>query len=259
MIAPAKKKSLDQPGNAGFFLLGKLAAKRKRFLAQKQMDALRAHAHKLKNVGFCVKSCPKRNFTRAFLFFIRVYLCSSVAEMKAVILAAGKGTRMRELTSELPKPMLRVSGRPILEHIVAGIEARFKAIAGTAAGNAKEEAALAALKKQLAARNSALANSQSAYSAAASAASASASENAALKAQLASTNSSLASCQTKNTELFNLGNQILDAYSHKDDLFGSIADREPFTGLKRVQLENIVQDDQDKLLDNHITPATAPP
>lgn len=131
--------------------------------------------------------------------------------------------------------------------------------AGTAAGNAKEEAALAALKKQLAARNSALANSQSAYSAAASAASASASENAALKAQLASTNSSLASCQTKNTELFNLGNQILDAYSHKDDLFGSIADREPFTGLKRVQLENIVQDDQDKLLDNHITPATAPP
>jgi dTDP-glucose pyrophosphorylase len=41
--------------------------------------------------------------------------------MKAVILAAGKGTRMRELTSELPKPMLRVQGKPILEHIMAGI------------------------------------------------------------------------------------------------------------------------------------------
>ena len=41
--------------------------------------------------------------------------------MKAVILAAGKGTRMRELTNELPKPMLRVQGRPILEHIVEGI------------------------------------------------------------------------------------------------------------------------------------------
>jgi chromosome segregation ATPase len=132
-------------------------------------------------------------------------------------------------------------------------------IAGTAASNAKNDAALAALKKQLAARNAALANSQSAYATASSAASAASSENAALKAQLDSTNSSLASCQTKNTELFNLGNQILDAYSHKDDLFGSIADREPFTGLKRVQLENIVQDDQDKLLDNHITPATAPP
>ena len=42
--------------------------------------------------------------------------------MKAVILAAGKGTRMKELTSELPKPMLRVQGTPILEHIVLGLK-----------------------------------------------------------------------------------------------------------------------------------------
>ena len=42
--------------------------------------------------------------------------------MKAVILAAGKGTRMRELTNELPKPMLEVApGKPILEVILEGI------------------------------------------------------------------------------------------------------------------------------------------
>ncbi len=41
--------------------------------------------------------------------------------VKAIILAAGKGTRMRELTQELPKPMLRVQGKPILEHIVEGL------------------------------------------------------------------------------------------------------------------------------------------
>jgi dTDP-glucose pyrophosphorylase len=41
--------------------------------------------------------------------------------VKAVILAAGKGTRMRDLTRRLPKPMLRVQGKPILEHIVTGI------------------------------------------------------------------------------------------------------------------------------------------
>lgn len=44
-------------------------------------------------------------------------------KMKAVILAAGKGTRMRELTNAIPKPMLKVQGKPILEHIVEGLAA----------------------------------------------------------------------------------------------------------------------------------------
>ena len=43
--------------------------------------------------------------------------------MKAVILAAGKGTRMRELTNEVPKPMLKVQGKPILQHIMEGLMA----------------------------------------------------------------------------------------------------------------------------------------
>jgi NDP-sugar pyrophosphorylase family protein len=42
---------------------------------------------------------------------------------QAVILAAGRGTRMRELTEDLPKPMIPVRGRPILEHIVTGLAA----------------------------------------------------------------------------------------------------------------------------------------
>lgn len=41
----------------------------------------------------------------------------------AVILAAGRGTRMRHLTEDRPKPMLHVHGRPVLEHIVAGLRA----------------------------------------------------------------------------------------------------------------------------------------
>jgi len=41
--------------------------------------------------------------------------------MKAVILAAGKGTRMKELTNEVPKPMLLSQGKPIIEHILEGI------------------------------------------------------------------------------------------------------------------------------------------
>jgi dTDP-glucose pyrophosphorylase len=39
----------------------------------------------------------------------------------AVILAAGRGTRMRELTNDLPKPMIEVRGKPVLQHIIEGL------------------------------------------------------------------------------------------------------------------------------------------
>jgi len=40
---------------------------------------------------------------------------------KAVVLAAGRGTRMRELTNDVPKPMIDVRGKPVLQHIVEGL------------------------------------------------------------------------------------------------------------------------------------------
>lgn len=36
--------------------------------------------------------------------------------MQAVILAAGRGTRMKNLTDEIPKPMLKIKNKPILEY-----------------------------------------------------------------------------------------------------------------------------------------------
>ena len=38
--------------------------------------------------------------------------------MKVVILAGGKGTRISEYTKVLPKPMIKVGSKPILEHII---------------------------------------------------------------------------------------------------------------------------------------------
>lgn len=39
--------------------------------------------------------------------------------MQAVILAAGKGTRMRPLTYDMPKAMLPVKGKPVLEYTIS--------------------------------------------------------------------------------------------------------------------------------------------
>lgn len=43
--------------------------------------------------------------------------------MKALVLAAGEGTRLRPLTSNIPKPLLLVAGRPFLSHIFEALKA----------------------------------------------------------------------------------------------------------------------------------------
>jgi bifunctional UDP-N-acetylglucosamine pyrophosphorylase/glucosamine-1-phosphate N-acetyltransferase len=47
--------------------------------------------------------------------------------MRAFILAAGEGTRLRPLTSNIPKPLLTLAGKPYLTHLMeslrsAGVE-----------------------------------------------------------------------------------------------------------------------------------------
>jgi dTDP-glucose pyrophosphorylase len=41
---------------------------------------------------------------------------------KAVVLAAGRGMRMKNLTDDCPKPMLPLSGRPMLAHLIERME-----------------------------------------------------------------------------------------------------------------------------------------
>ena len=37
---------------------------------------------------------------------------------KAMILAAGQGTRVRPLTKYMPKPMIPILGKPVLEYLI---------------------------------------------------------------------------------------------------------------------------------------------
>jgi chromosome segregation ATPase len=58
------------------------------------------------------------------------------------------------------------------------------------------------------------------------------------------------SCGAKNAELYRIGEEVLGLYDKKD--FFDLVAGEPVTKLKRVELENTMQDYEDKMRDNEI-------
>lgn len=63
-----------------------------------------------------------------------------------------------------------------------------------------------------------------------------------LSATLATTQSERDQCVTNNLELYKTGVEVLDEYEHKGCFASMRQRREPFLQIKRVQIENLVDD-----------------
>jgi glucose-1-phosphate cytidylyltransferase len=56
--------------------------------------------------------------------FARLEGIAAVADLEAVVLCGGRGRRLLPLTDRLPKPMVEFHGKPMLDHIIALLQAK---------------------------------------------------------------------------------------------------------------------------------------
>jgi dTDP-glucose pyrophosphorylase len=63
-----------------------------------------------------IKLIPQLDDGNRIIRIINLSKLHSVLPLDVVIMAGGRGERMRPLTDSLPKPLLKIGGKPILEH-----------------------------------------------------------------------------------------------------------------------------------------------
>src|SRR3989344_4418741 len=70
----------------------------------------------LKQLDDYIDGARIRNRSHAIEYVLTRHFAPKIR--KALILAGGKGLKMRPMTYDMPKTMIPVSGRPVLQHIV---------------------------------------------------------------------------------------------------------------------------------------------
>ncbi len=157
-------------------------------------------------------------------------------------------------TAEDEKARLQAS-EAALQKKVAALEAKLVAAAkprGDPRAEAELRAALAERTEAAAKLTEALGRCEASAREAGEAGRAREQERAQLTAQVGPLTQRLTTCEARNAILHQTAREILDRYAHIG-LGGVLAAREPFVGKKRVQIENLVQEFEDKLLEQEVT------
>jgi hypothetical protein len=61
-------------------------------------------------------------------------------------------------------------------------------------------------------------------------------------------------CETKNAQLYSVTNDLIARYKQNRGAWEKLLIAEPFTGLKSVQVENLLQDFREKAAAQRIAP-----
>jgi chromosome segregation ATPase len=107
--------------------------------------------------------------------------------------------------------------------------------------------------QRLAERDETLEKWKGAYEDAANVARSKDAERAKSESEATALKASSKSCEAKNAQLFKASNEML-TYFKSMNLLDAIAVREPVFGIKRVELQNALQDFRDKILDQKVKP-----
>ena len=67
-----------------------------------------------------------------------------------------------------------------------------------------------------------------------------------LRTELTAQKESTATCEARSAKLYQYGDELLGLYVNKGTITGALQG-EPFTGIKRIEVENVTEDYRDKL------------
>jgi chromosome segregation ATPase len=117
----------------------------------------------------------------------------------------------------------------------------------------RQREAVEEFNQRIGERDQTLEKWKAAYEEAADVARAKDAERAKFEAKAAGLKTSLDGCKAKNAALAKVGRELLDHYEAANFADLALAS-EPLSGVRRVEIQNLLQDYKDKILDQKVTP-----